>query len=238
MAGSRTRLDRFLSQQLGISRKATRPLLAAGRVWLDGEPVSDRQRVVTPFSRVNVDGRLLQQRERRYLMLNKPAGVVSATRDDRHPTVMDLLDEPAADLHLPGRLDYHTTGLLLLTNDGDWSRRLSDPREGVSKRYRVWLEKPLTQADVQMFADGIHFPYENITTRPAQLQITAECEALVVLCEGRYHQIKRMFGRCGNRVVGLERLAIGGLWLDPQLARGESRALTAQEVQAVFEPSE
>ncbi|MDX1802726.1 MAG: 16S rRNA pseudouridine(516) synthase [Alcanivorax sp.] len=236
MAGYRSRLDRFLSQQLGISRRAVRPLLAAGRVTVDGEVVGDRQRLVDAFSLVSLDDQVLQQRRRRYLMLNKPAGVVSATRDDRHTTVLDLLaDTRSADLHLAGRLDYHSTGLVLITNDGQWSRALSHPDCGVAKRYRVVLEKPLGQADVDAFAAGMFFAYEGITTRPAGLQLLAEREAQVTLQEGRYHQIRRMFARQGNRVLALHRLAIGNLVLDPALAPGQCRELSPSEVNGIME---
>jgi 16S rRNA pseudouridine516 synthase len=188
---------------------------------------------VGPFSRVQLDAELLQANTARYLMLNKPAGVVSATRDSRHRTALDLLDEGVrGDLHIAGRLDFHSTGLLLLTNDGDWSRALSAPENRISKRYRVTVEEPLTGEYVRAFAEGMWFEQEGITTRPAQLTIVSDHVAEVSLIEGRYHQIKRMFGRFRNRVLTLHRFAVGDLTLDAELQSGASRALAAEEVLA------
>ena len=228
------RLDRFLSARLQISRSNLRLLLAGGRVRVNGQVEGDRQRRIGPFDRVVCDGEILQANRPRYLMLNKPAAVVSATRDDHHPTVLDLLPEDQRDgLHLAGRLDFNTTGLVLLTNDGDWSRQLSQPENQVRKHYRVTLEKPLADDYVTAFAEGMWFEYEGITTRPAALKIRSPFEADVWLCEGRYHQIKRMFGRFDNKVLTLHRLAIGKLVLDETLKPGEWRELTASEL-AVF----
>lgn len=234
MTSKHARLDRFLSQRLGQSRREVQYLLAAGRVQVNDAVTRDGQRRVGPFSRVQLDAELLQADQARYLMLHKPAGVVSATRDSRHRTALDLLDEQVRDgLHIAGRLDFHSTGLLLLTNDGDWSRQLSAPENRVSKRYRVTLEKPLEEDYVQAFAEGMWFEHEGITTRPAQLLIVSDHVAEVSLMEGRYHQIKRMFGRFRNRVLSLHRFAVGNLVLEAGLEAGASRALTEAEVRAV-----
>lgn len=229
------RLDRFLSARLQISRSNLRLLLAGGRVQVNGQVEGDRQRRIGPFDRVVCDGEILQANRPRYLMLNKPAAVVSATCDNHHPTVLDLLPEDQREgLHLAGRLDFNSTGLVLLTNDGDWSRQLSQPENQVRKHYRVTLEKPLTDDYVTAFAEGMWFEYEGITTRPAALKIRTRFEADVWLCEGRYHQIKRMFGRFDNKVLTLHRLAIGKLVLDETLKPGEWRALSAMEVSSIF----
>ena len=232
MTSRHARLDRFLSQRLQLPLRQIQRLLAAGRVQVDGQTCRNRQQRVGPFTRVSVDDQLLQDRQRCYLMLNKPAAVVSATTDPQHTTVIDLLgNAAAADLHLAGRLDYHSTGLVLISNDGQWTRRLSDPRYGIGKRYRVVLEKPLAPGYVQAFSEGIWFAYEGLTTRPARLTPIAEREALVELYEGRYHQIKRMFGHFDNRVLSLHREAIGPLTLDPTLQPGQWRSLTEAESQ-------
>jgi 16S rRNA pseudouridine516 synthase len=228
------RLDRFLSNRLQISRSTLRLLLAAGRVQVNDEVERDRQRRIGPFDVVVCDGEILQATRARYLMINKPPAVVSATCDDHHHTVLDLLPEDQREgLHLAGRLDFNSTGLVLLTNDGDWSRQLSQPENQVRKHYRVTVEKPLTEEYVAAFSEGMWFEYEGIVTRPAELTIRSACEADVWLCEGRYHQIKRMFGRFDNKVLTLHRLAIGNLVLDEKLKPGEWRELTAPEL-AVF----
>ncbi|MZR61993.1 pseudouridine synthase [Alcanivorax sp. DP30] len=228
------RLDRFLSAALQQSRQSLRPLLAAGNVRVNGEVVMDRQRRVGPFDRIELGERLLQDREPRYLMLNKPPGVVSATRDDRHTTVLDLVPPELNDeLHLAGRLDFNSTGLVILTNDGAWSRRLSQPETGVWKHYRVTLEEALDQRDVAAFAAGMRFEFEGLVTRPARLVIRGSNQADVWLQEGRYHQVRRMFAHRGNKVKTLHRLAVGNVRLDETLAPGECRALTEHEVKTI-----
>jgi 16S rRNA pseudouridine516 synthase len=233
MQSTRNRLDRFISARTGIKRADVRPLLAAGRILVDGRPATAINQLVHQFTRVQLDDQILQSREPRYLMLNKPAGVVSATSDDKHRTVVDLLvksEQPG--LHIAGRLDFNSTGLLLLTNDGRWSRRLSSPEQQVEKIYRVTLANRIDPGYVQAFANGMYFAYEGITTRPSRLRLVDEHTAEVMLVEGRYHQIKRMFGRFRNPVLELHRIAIGDLQLDPALAPGEYRALTPAELQA------
>ena len=229
------RLDRFLSNRLQISRSNLRLLLAAGRVQVNDEVERDRQRRIGPFDVVVCDGEILQATRARYLMINKPPAVVSATCDDHHHTVLDLLPEDQREgLHLAGRLDFNSTGLVLLTNDGDWSRQLSQPENQVSKHYRVTVEKPLAEEYVAAFAEGMWFEYEGIVTRPATLKIRSTFEADVWLCEGRYHQIKRMFGRFDNKVLTLHRLAIGNLVLDETLKLGEWRELSEMERSSIF----
>lgn len=234
MPSRKARLDRFISARTGIPRGDVRRLLAQQRVHVDGVAATCIHHVVGPFARVALDGQLLQDHRPVYLMLNKPPGVVSATRDARHKTVIDLLDPALAkDVHIVGRLDFNSSGLLLLTNDGEWSRRLMEPARKVAKVYEVSVEKPICPACIQAFADGMYFPYEGLTTLPAGLELRAEKVARVSLVEGRYHQIKRMFGRFGNRVLTLHRLSVGNLQLDAALAPGQSRELTALEVETI-----
>ena len=211
-----------------------RLLLAQGRVEIDGERASDVGHIINAFSHVSVDGKISQNRVRRYLMLNKPAGVVSATVDIRHTTVIDLLSEDyRAELHIVGRLDFNSTGLVLLTNDGRWSQKISQPGGKLLKRYRVTVENPLTPEYVSEFQRGMYFSYEDITTRPAELTILSDYSAEVGLVEGRYHQLKRMFGRFGNKVLSIHRIAVGPLHLDERLLAGKSRELTAVELAAI-----
>ena len=227
----RFRLDRFISNRAGVNRRDVRALLASGRVCLNGRTAREINQVVDQFSHITLDGEVLQDNAATYLMLNKPCGVVSATRDDSHRTVIDLLDASARPgLHIAGRLDYNSTGLLLLTNDGRWSKRLACTQNPVQKVYRVRLEQPLTEHYIEAFAQGMHFPFEDITTRPVSLTILSDHSAELRLTEGRYHQIKRMFGRFNNKVLTLHRLAIGNVVLDRGLAPGEYRPLTQLEL--------
>jgi 16S rRNA pseudouridine516 synthase len=235
MQSKRARLDRFISEQLGINRRDVRPLLAQKRVLVDGDLATDMNQVIDDFSHVICDDRVLRANKPVYVMMNKPIGVVSATKDEQHKTVVDLLDRPDKEqLHIVGRLDFNSSGLLLLTNDGRWSRQLSAPENKVTKLYRVTLDKPVTEDYIQAFAEGMYFPFEGITTRPAKLCILSECEAEVTLTEGRYHQIKRMFGRFNNEVLTLHRLAVGQLSLDSELSPAQSRELTNWEANHIF----
>jgi 16S rRNA pseudouridine516 synthase len=228
------RLDRHLSRVLGIKRSDVRLLLAQGRATIDGKKARDGNQRITPFSVVQCDGKTTQARTAHYVMLNKPRGVVSATSDHQHRTVIDLLEQPWRDqLHIVGRLDFNSTGLVILTNNGQWSRQLSLPESKLLKRYRVQVEKPLTKHHVAAFQRGLYFSYENITTLPAQLTLLSQFEAEVGLFEGRYHQIKRMFGRFDNKVLSIHRFAVGGLTLDADLAPGKNRTLTAGELVAL-----
>ncbi|ABV86216.1 pseudouridine synthase [Shewanella pealeana] len=232
MESKRARLDRFISAKTGINKKHVRLLLAKGQVLVDGEVARDIDQIIDEFSHVCLDGKVLQANAPSYVMLYKPVGVVSATVDDKHRTVIDLLErDDKHSLHIVGRLDLNTSGLLLLTNDGRWSKKLMSPDHKVGKVYRVTLKNPIDESYIAAFAGGMYFAFEDITTQPAKLEIVDEHTALVTLVEGRYHQIKRMFGRFRNPVIGLHRLSVGAIELDPQLAVGQSRDLSMTEIQ-------
>jgi 16S rRNA pseudouridine516 synthase len=231
MQSRRARLDRFISSRMGISRRDVRQLLIQGRITVDNCTATEMHQSIGQFSHITVDDEVLQADTARYVMLNKPTGVVSATRDAQHQTVIDLLNtEDKESLHIVGRLDFNSTGLLLLTNDGEWSRRLTSPEHRVAKKYLVTVENPITSDYVQAFAQGMYFSYEDVQTQPAQLHVNSQYSAEVILTEGRYHQIKRMFGRFQNPVTSLHRTCIGSIHLDPLLAPGESRDLTDSEI--------
>lgn len=232
------RIDRYISKQLNINRRDIKLMLAQGRIIINGETIRDVNTIVEEFDYVECDGEVLQNKKPLYIMLNKPIGVVSATKDNQHKTVVELLEGYSASelesLHIVGRLDLNTSGLVLLTNDGYWSRKLMSPEEKVNKVYQVELEYDLTNDYVSAFTEGMYFSFENITTQPAQLRILSNKVAEVVLTEGKYHQIKRMFGRFRNPVLALHRSAIGNLSLDSQLPMGQGRELTSAEVRSIF----
>jgi len=231
MQSKRSRLDRFLSAQLQVPRKTIKPLLARGLIKIDGHVAKDADQMVDEFSRVVFKDKILQNKTPYYLMLHKPKGVVSATKDKLHKTVIDLLKlKYKKQLHIVGRLDFNSTGLLLLTNAGRWSRSITDPENEIKKRYKVKVEQPLTQEMVKVFSEGIYFAYENIITKPAQLTILSSYQAEVVLQEGRYHQIKRMFGYFNNKVLDIHRVAIGNICLDSDLGPSQSRNLSSHEL--------
>ena len=230
--GAAMRVDRFLSNLAQFNRKQVRLLLVERRVSVDGVIVSDPHHDVREFSRVCVDDNVLQAgKPARYFMLHKPQGCVSATSDPQHPTVLDLLHEPdKADLHIAGRLDFNTTGLMLITNDGQWSRRLTQPTTKLPKVYLVATEQAIGAEYATTFAAGLYFAFEDLTTQPAELELLGPTTARLSIIEGRYHQVKRMFGHFNNKVISLHRERMGPLELDAALAPGEYRPLTLEEI--------
>lgn len=208
------RLDRFLSHQTRLGKKTVRQKIDAGVVSVNGQVELFHRCEVDHFTTVAMDGELLQKNKAIYLMLHKPAGYLSATSDPQHPTVIELIDEPyAADLHIAGRLDRASTGLLLLTNNGRWSRSLTEPDKKVPKVYQVQLRDPVRDDCAEIFSKGIYFAFEDLTTSPVELTILSDTSVEITLYEGRYHQIKRMFHAIGNKVIALHRAQIGDLTL-------------------------
>lgn len=235
------RIDRFISKHLGINRRDIKLMLAQGRIVINNAVVREVSTIVEEFDHVVLDGELLKNKQPVYIMMNKPVGIVSATKDKLHKTVIDLLSENLTysdniqqELHIVGRLDLNTSGLLLLTNDSRWSRKLMAPEEKVNKVYQVTLQNDLTEDYISAFAEGMYFSFEGITTQPAQLTILSKKVAEVTLMEGKYHQVKRMFGRFRNPVLALHRSSVGNLILDANLLEGESRELTSEEVSEIF----
>ncbi|TCW00263.1 16S rRNA pseudouridine(516) synthase RsuA [Biostraticola tofi] len=229
------RLDKFLSQQLGISRALVLRELRAKRVTVDGDIIRQGSFQLKPEHQVRFDDNLLVQiTGPRYFMLHKPQGYVCSTDDPDHPTVLYFIDEPVPDkLHAAGRLDIDTTGLVLMTDDGQWSHRITSPKHHCEKTYRVTLEQPLAEDTAARFTEGVMLHNEKHPTRPAVLEVITELEVRLTISEGRYHQVKRMFAAVGNRVVGLHRERVGHIILDEDLQPGEYRALTAEEVAGI-----
>lgn len=222
MKSKKTRIDRFISKAKNIPVKQVKLLLAQENILVNGIIATDADMQIDEFSRIEFQGEILQALEPLYIMLHKPVGVVSATQDSRHKTVIDLIDHPLKNsLHIVGRLDLNTSGLVLLTNDGRWSRHITSPQTETTKRYQVTVKNRLTSDYVDAFARGMYFEYENITTRPAVLRILTDYSAEVILTEGKYHQIKRMFGRFRNQVISLHRSHIGSIFLNESLQSGQ-----------------
>lgn len=242
MSIGRSRLDRFISQHCQINKRDVRLMIAQQRIVVDGNAALSVEQAIDKFSKIELDGKSLQDNQPLYLMLHKPIGVVSATKDKQHQTVLDLLGDKLTDseidsLHLVGRLDLNTSGLVLLTNDSRWSERLTKPSQKVAKKYRVTLGNEVLaeqqQAYIEAFAMGMYFGYENITTQAATLSFLSTTVAELTLIEGRYHQIKRMFGRFRNPVIALHRFAIGSLYLIEELPVGAYKRLTEQEAKSL-----
>lgn len=230
------RLDRFLCEMNMGTRSQVKAALRQGLVTVNGQATLDPGlKIDEQNDRVCFQGQALHYRKFVYYMLNKPAGVVSATRDNTADTVVSLLGTDALkDIFPVGRLDKDTTGLLLLTNDGELAHRLLSPKKHVDKIYRVTVEHPLSEEDKTRLEQGVDIGEENITL-PARVEAVSDKEILLAIHEGRFHQVKRMLQAVGNGVLSLERVGFGGLALDGSLKPGEYRELTKQEVDSLHE---
>ncbi len=228
------RADKILSATGRWSRKEAADLIRAGRVTADGAVVLRREDKYPETARFRVDGEDISTEKYTYLMLYKPAGLVSATDDPREPTVLSLLPEHLRKIGLfpAGRLDKDTTGLLLLTNDGVLAHDLLSPKKHVDKTYLVEVDGVLDEGDVRAFREGMTLA-DGLQCLPAGLELLGEGKALVTLHEGKYHQIKRMCAARGKPVTALKRLTFGPLTLDEVLAPGQWRPLTAAETDSL-----
>ena len=213
-------------------------MLKAGRVTVnDKKEKSAKLQIDEERDQIRFDGQVLEYEEFVYYMMNKPQGVISATEDPKHRTVLDLLDEyaRAKEVFPAGRLDIDTHGLLLLTNDGQLAHALLSPKRHVDKTYLAQVEGIMNQEDVETFSKGI--PLKDFTCQPAKLEILSvdsdkdESQVRVTIAEGKFHQVKRMVAYCGKEVVDLQRLTMGTLILDENLKRGEWRRLTKEELE-------
>ena len=225
------RLDRFVSETTGMSRKEATKVLQSAEVTIDGVVKKKAALQVPDGAKVMWNNEPLELIGPTYLMMHKPLDCVCANHDSRHRTIFTYLDVPNINnLHTVGRLDLDTTGLLLITDDGQWSHRITSPKQQCLKIYHAWVSEPLIEENIKAFAAGLELTGEDKPTAPALLEILNEREALVHVHEGRYHQVRRMFAAIGNNVEKLHREQVGSLRLDADLAPGECRVLTAEEV--------
>ena len=234
------RLDKCLADCGLGTRSEVKSLLKAKRITVNGKVVNNGKVQVNPETdEILFDGEKIQYEEFVYIMMNKPKGVVSATEDNLHKTVLDLIDPLyfKKGVFPVGRLDIDTHGLLLLTNDGELAHRLLSPKKHVTKIYQARVEGVMTPEDAAAFEKGIVLS-DGTECMPARLDIlsTTQDESIVqiLLKEGKFHQVKRMVKACGKTVVDLERLTMGPLKFDESLALGESRPLTEEELQSLM----
>ncbi|RYY75308.1 MAG: pseudouridine synthase [Gammaproteobacteria bacterium] len=229
------RLDKFIGNNSELSRTQIHIAIKQGLVSVNGDIVSKTNLHIRDEDKIICNQQLIETRQPRYLMLHKPAGYVSANSDSEYPTALDLITLPfKKDLQIVGRLDVDTTGLLLLTDDGQWNHKVTSPKNNHTKSYLVTTAGPIPESAKQIFAEGILLKGETKATFPAELTILESHKARLCICEGKYHQVKRMFAALGNRVIELHRERIGAVHLDADLLPGKSRALTAGEI-ASFE---
>ncbi len=233
------RLDKYLADMDAGTRSEVKRAASKGQVLVNGTAAKKADlKVDTERDRVVFQGREISYSRFEYYMLNKPAGVVSATEDSRDRTVLELLgDGRRRDLFPVGRLDKDTEGLLLITNDGDLAHRLLSPKKHVDKTYYAKTDGCVTDEDVRIFAEGMDIGEER-PTLPGRLEIleAGECSRiLLTIQEGKFHQVKRMFEAVGKKVIYLKRLAMGPLVLDESLAPGECRKLTEDEKEQLLQ---
>ena len=236
------RLDKFLVACAVGSRTEVKNFLKTGRVTVNGKKEkSAKLQINEDTDEIYFDGQKLDYEEFVYYMMNKPQGVISATEDPKHKTVLDLLDDLARSKEVfpVGRLDIDTHGLLLLTNDGKLAHALISPKRHVDKTYLAQVKGIMTNEDIETFAQGI--PLKDFICQPAKLELvsidTEKDQSLVrvTIAEGKFHQVKRMVAYCGKEVVDLQRLTMGTLTLDEDLKRGEWRRLSKEELEGLLE---
>nr|WP_314946294.1 pseudouridine synthase [Streptococcus infantis] len=236
------RLDKFLVACAVGSRTEVKNFLKSGRVTVNGKKEkSAKLQINEDTDEICFDGQKLEYEEFVYYMMNKPQGVISATEDPKHKTVLDLLDDLARSKEVfpVGRLDIDTHGLLLLTNDGKLAHALLSPKRHVDKTYLAQVKGIMTDEDIETFAQGI--PLKDFTCQPAKLELVSmdaeknQSLVRVTIAEGKFHQVKRMVAYCGKEVVDLQRLTMGTLTLDEDLKRGEWRRLTKDELEGLLD---
>ncbi|MBR1483635.1 MAG: 16S rRNA pseudouridine(516) synthase [Ruminococcus sp.] len=233
------RLDKFISARCGLSRKDAQKCIKNGEVHLNGEVCRKADCKLNPDAdAVLLRGQAVCADEHLYIMLNKPAGVVSATADKHDTTVLDILPPELRrrGLFPAGRLDKDTEGLLLITDDGDLAHRMLSPKKHVEKRYVAQLDGRVTPEMQQAFAAGVVFA-DGTKCRPAKLEVlpdSGEMSGIVTICEGKFHQVKKMFATVGRKVVHLQRISIGNLYLDSKLPIGSAKKLTKLDIDAIF----
>lgn len=224
------RLDKYLATHSDATRTLAKMAIKTGRVEINGTVIKDQGKKVKPDDIVSINGRELKESGEVYLVMNKKAGIICATQDEEQDTVLDFLDGYThKELHIAGRLDKDTTGLVLITSDGKWSHRVTSPNYVCEKSYLLETILPIEESYIEDFSKGVLLRDETKPTRPAKLEILTPNSARLTLTEGKYHQVKRMFGAMGNRVTKLQRESVGGVKLDG-LQEGEFRALTESEI--------
>jgi 16S rRNA pseudouridine516 synthase len=224
------RLDKFICKSTEYALVDTLALIENRRVVINGIIATEASHQVHKNNVVMLDGKTLTPRASRYFLLNKPIDTICSNVDEQYPSVLKLLDvDRVTELHIAGRLDADTTGLVLITDDGHWSFNLTSPKNKYEKVYRVLLSRPISADATKRFLEGILLQSASKLTLPAKLHIIDSYNVLLTLTEGRFHQVKRMFSAIGNKVKSLHRQQIGNLELDVDI--GHWRSLTHAEVE-------
>lgn len=235
------RIDKFVSEQGGISRSDAKTMIRKGQILVNDTAVKSADAKIDPEKdTITINGKDVTYRQFMYIMLNKPDGVICATRDGLSETVLELLppDFRRKGIFPAGRLDKDTEGFVFITDDGALAHRMLSPKNHVEKEYVVTLEKPAEESYIELFASGMTIDGDE-KCLPAKLIMTDKPDVVrLILHEGKYHQVKRMMEAAGNRVTHLKRVRMGGITLDPALVSGESREITAEELSHLWDNME
>lgn len=231
LASAPMRLDKYIATHSEASRSLAKMAIKSGRVTINGVATKDQGTKVKTTDEVAVNGSVIDVSGEVYLVMNKGAGIICATQDEEQDTVLDFLDGYThKELHIAGRLDKDTTGLVLITSDGQWSHRVTSPNYECEKVYLLETVIAIQETYIEEFANGVMLKDETKPTKPAKLEILSEKSARLTLTEGKYHQVKRMFGAMGNRVTKLHREQVGGVNIEG-VKEGEFRELSPEEVE-------
>lgn len=226
------RLDKFLCKSTHLTKDDATLLIHQGAVTINDVVVTHESQQVHKNNKTQLKGKTLYPREFRYILLHKPANTICSNRDEHYTSVFDCLSiDNACELHIVGRLDVNTTGMLLITDDGHWSFNITRPEKCCKKVYRVGLSRPIGDDVAKQFSAGIALQGEQKATLPATLEVISPLDVCLTITEGRFHQIKRMFAAVGNRVVSLHRQKIGAVNLDIDV--GQWRYLSESEVNSL-----
>ena len=227
------RIDKIISEQTPYTRKEIKEKIKKNKILLNGVMVKKPETKVSPEDIITIDGKVLTIKKHIYLILNKPKGYVSATKDQKDQTVLDLISKEYLHRNLfpAGRLDKDTTGLMIITDDGAFSHEILSPKKHVNKVYKVSIDIPITEEMIKGFKTGVKL--NDGICKTATLEKLDESIGVVTLTEGRYHQIKRMFGAYNAKVIELQRIKIGNLSLPEDLIEGSFRELTEEELNKI-----
>ena len=225
------RLDKLIASSTAFSRAQAKGIIRGGKITVDGKVAKSGALKLADDAVVEYMGVPIKKPEPQFIMLNKPAGVVCANVDEDHETVFDKLFLPRIEsLHIAGRLDIDTTGLVLITDDGQWSHKITSPKHQHEKTYLIDLDSEITEKQIRILSEGVQLKSEEKRSLPAKIEVINDQQIKMTITEGKYHQVKRMMAAVGNHVTKLHRESIGKIQLDAHLKSGEWRKLSEDEI--------
>ncbi len=227
------RLDKFVAKTSNVARSKAKKLITSGQVAVDKCVCKSVGQIISEQQSVELSGKLLVDIKQQYILLNKPKGYICSTKDEQYPSALNLLDMTSlSKLHFAGRLDVDTSGLVLISDDGQWTHRVTSPKHKQPKCYIVETSEPLSQKSFDKLEKGVFLKDSDKATLPAKVSLMDKSLISLTITEGRYHQVRRMLAAVGNHVTALHRISIGSIVIDEKLNSGEWRYLTEQEIES------